>query len=79
MSRMSHVAVLVTAAAGKLGPGRRAARPAAGLAAPWFRLEDLLSVAAAEVRWVNALVDAATVNGEADGSVPPGFSERTVP
>lgn len=38
---------------------------AAGLAAPWFRLEDLLAVAAAEVRWVNALVDAAKEKGEA--------------
>ncbi|MBL8135179.1 MAG: metallophosphoesterase [Acidobacteria bacterium] len=37
---------------------------AAGLAAPWFRLEDLLAVAAAEVRWVNALVEAAKENGE---------------
>jgi hypothetical protein len=32
---------------------------AAGLAAPWFRLEDLLAVAAAEVRWVNGLAERA--------------------
>lgn len=37
----------------------------AGLAAPWFRLEDLLAVAAAEVRWVNALAEAAKAKGEA--------------
>jgi len=37
---------------------------AAGLAAPWFRLEDLLAVAAAEVRWVNGLVEAAKEKGE---------------
>lgn len=38
---------------------------AAGLAAPWFRLEDLLAVAAAEVRWVNARAEAAKAAGEA--------------
>lgn len=38
---------------------------AAGLAAPWFRLEDLLALAAAEVRWVNALAEAAKEKGEA--------------
>lgn len=38
---------------------------AAGLAAPWFRLEDLLMVAAAEVRWVNALAASAKQKGEA--------------
>jgi Calcineurin-like phosphoesterase len=38
---------------------------AAGLAAPWFRLEDILAVAAAEVRWVNAAVATAKAKGEA--------------
>lgn len=37
----------------------------AGLAAPWFRLEDTLAVAAAEVRWVNARVAEAKTRGEA--------------
>ncbi len=36
----------------------------AGLAAPWFRLEDILAVAAAEVRWVNQLAAAAKLRGE---------------
>ena len=36
----------------------------AGLAAPWFRLEDTLAVAAAEVRWVNAQVARAKERGE---------------
>ncbi|MFN7977926.1 MAG: metallophosphoesterase [Vicinamibacterales bacterium] len=36
---------------------------AAGLAAPWFRLEDTLAVAAAEVRWVNAAVARAKATG----------------
>lgn len=36
----------------------------AGLAEPWFRLEDLLAVAAAEVRWLNGRVAAATAKGE---------------
>lgn len=38
---------------------------AAGLAAPWFRLEDTLAVAAAEVRWVNAAVARARATGNA--------------
>ncbi len=42
---------------------------AAGLAAPWFRLEDLLAVAAAEVRWVNGLAERAREQGE-----PPDLS-----
>lgn len=42
---------------------RRLAR--ANLAAPWFRLEDTLAVAAAEVRWVNARVADAKARGEA--------------
>lgn len=37
----------------------------AKLAAPWFRLEDVLAVAAAEVRWVNARMAAAREGGEA--------------
>ncbi len=37
----------------------------AGLAESWFRLEDLLGVAGAEVRWVNGLVETAKANGEA--------------
>lgn len=37
----------------------------AGLAAPWFRLEDTLAVAAAEVRWVNARVARAEAEGQA--------------
>lgn len=37
----------------------------ADLAAPWFRLEDVLAVAAAEVRWVNARALAARQRGEA--------------
>lgn len=37
----------------------------AGLAAPWFRIEDTINVAAAEVRWVNALVARAKETGEA--------------
>lgn len=36
----------------------------ANLAAPWFRLEDVLAVAAAEVRWVNARLNAAKQRGE---------------
>ena len=36
----------------------------ANLAAPWFRLEDVLAVAAAEVRWTNGLVAAAKERGE---------------
>lgn len=36
-------------------------------AAPWFRLEDLLAVAAADVRQVNALAEAAKEKGEAPG------------
>ena len=36
----------------------------ANLAAPWFRLEDTLAIAAAEVRWTNALVVAAKERGE---------------
>lgn len=36
----------------------------AGLVEPWFRLEDVLAVAAAEVRWVNALVTRATATGD---------------
>ncbi len=40
----------------------------ANLAAPWFRLEDVLAVAAAEVRWGNALVAAAKERGG-----PPDF------
>jgi hypothetical protein len=41
----------------------------ANLAAPWFRLEDVLAVAAAEVRWVNALVTSAKTRGD-----PPDLS-----
>lgn len=37
---------------------------AAGLAAPWFRLEDILAVAAAEVRWINGIAEAAREKGE---------------
>ena len=37
----------------------------AKLAAPWFRLEDVLAVAAAEVRWTNGLVAGAKERGEA--------------
>ncbi len=37
----------------------------ANLAAPWFRLEDVLAVAAAEVRWVNARTAAAKASGGA--------------
>jgi hypothetical protein len=37
---------------------------AAGLAEPWFRLEDILAVAVAEVRWVNGLVEMAKAKGE---------------
>jgi hypothetical protein len=36
-------------------------------AAPWFRLEDPLAVAAADVRQVNALAEAAKEKGEAPG------------
>ncbi len=36
----------------------------ANLAAPWFRLEDALAIAAAEVRWTNALIAAAKERGE---------------
>ena len=36
----------------------------ADLAAPWFRLEDVLAVAAAEVRWVNARLEAAKERGD---------------
>ncbi len=37
----------------------------ANLAAPWFRLEDVLAVAAAEVRWTSALVTTAKASGQA--------------
>lgn len=37
---------------------------AVGLAEPWFRLEDVLAVAAAEVRWVNGLLELAKEKGE---------------
>ncbi len=37
----------------------------AKMAAPWFRLDDVLTVAAAEVRWVSALVADAKFRGEA--------------
>ncbi len=37
----------------------------ANLAAPWFRLEDVLAVAAAEVRWTNTVVADAKARGEA--------------
>jgi hypothetical protein len=38
---------------------------AAGLGAPWFRLEDTLAVAAAEVRWANLAVQRAKATGSA--------------
>jgi hypothetical protein len=47
---------------------------AAGLAAPWFRLEDILAVAAAEVRWVNTLIETAKTKGEA-----PDLADVNVP
>jgi hypothetical protein len=49
----------------------------ANLAAPWFRLEDTLAVAAAEVRWVNARVAEAKARGEAPdlGGVDPALVE----
>lgn len=37
----------------------------ADLAAPWFRLEDVLAVAAAEVRWLNSRIQAARQRGDA--------------
>lgn len=37
----------------------------ARLARPWFRLEDVLAVVAAEVRWINARLAAAKETGEA--------------
>lgn len=46
---------------------------AAGLAEPWFRLEDILAVAAAEVRWVNGLVQTAKDEGR-----PPDLSDVDV-
>lgn len=46
----------------------------AGLAAPWFRLEDILAVAVAEVRWINGVLETAKQKGET-----PDFSGIDIP